>query len=351
MCRPSIVLWCYVLLLVASSSHSLENSTSNDEQRDNLTMHDFFISSTQDRDKMHLTMYNLHENSTKNDDELQYESHINSHKDSARYKYHEHIMYGENNQMESHINSTEINDKNDSMLQAVNENLTKIDRENDSISHELHKKLITDDDNNTLITIISSEACNNEICIQLCCPFGNRLIIAEKMCVTGQDNYSFPDIYQNDSKNKKLNELFQLTVRDPCIIEGNAHRFLNVNEYSFLVNGSLYRDPGKVISTSSYCLGILDRDIYDVIVCTLPIGFPIYISVCLLISLPFLLLTFVVYSILPEVQNVHSYTLRVHVGAIFTTNLIIFCVQEIPDLTEWKYCIPLGTACVNYIIM
>lgn len=330
MCPSSIVLWCHVLLLVASSSGSLGNSTSN-EQRDNLTeRYDLFANSMKDRDdQLQLIAYN---STTSDDDEMQYEPHINSN-DSARYKYQQHIMkiHKESDQM----NSAEINDDSIS------------DRKNNSILHKLSRNFMNTDGYNN-VTIVPYEACGNETCIQLCCPFGDHLSSTKK-CVAGQDNYSFPDIHLKDSENKRLDELFQLTVRDPCVLQGSAHRILNHNEYSFLANGSLYRGPGEVLfSSTSYCLGILDRNIYDVIVCMKQIGFPVYMSVCLLLSLPFLLTTFVVYTILPELQHVHSYTLRVHCASLFISNVIIFCVQEIPELSEWKYCLPLGIPCVQY---
>lgn len=334
MCSSSIVLWCYMLLLVASSSDSLGNSK---EQRNNLTVrYDLFANSLKDRDDQMQVLYN----STTSDDKMQYEPHMNSN-DSARYQ---NIMkiHKENNQTESGVNS-EIND--DFTLRAFNE---KTDRKYISILYKLSRNLINTDYNNVTA---SYEACDNETCIQLCCPFGDRLTSAMK-CMAGRDNYSFPNVYQNDSDNKSLDKLFHLTVRDPCVVQGSAHRILNPNEYSFLVNGSLYRGPDEdLIPSTSYCLGILDRDIYDVILCMNQIVFPTYMSVCLLVSLPFLLLTFVVYSILPEVRNIHSYTLRVHVASLFISNVIIFCVQEIPELSEWIYCIPLGMICVHHIIM
>lgn len=330
----NIIHWCCVLLLpIAASSESLGNSTNGDEQRDNWMMrYDLFANFIKNPDEiMQLILYNLRENSTKNDDEMQHELHINSmnysREDSMRY---EQIMkiHEENDQMsiESRTNSTKVNDEN-----------------------KLYRNSNTDHYNNSIATIVSYEACDNETCIQLCCPFDDYLT-SERNCVAGQDNYAFPDIYLNDSENKKLDELFQLTVRDPCVLEGSAHHILNPNEYSLLVNGSLYRDPDELILSTSYCLAVLDRNVYDVIICKQQIGFPTYISVLLLMSLPFLLLTFVVYSILPQLRNIHGCTLRVHVASSFITNVIIYCVQEFPELSEWKYCIPLGNSmCKLYI--
>ncbi|KAL0124914.1 hypothetical protein PUN28_006639 [Cardiocondyla obscurior] len=267
-----------------------------------------------------MQLYNLHENSAKNSNET-------------------YTKIQKENEQTSRANSTEVNEKSN-FTREFDENLTKIGRENNSISYKIDRNFNTDDYNDAIV-IVSNEACENETCIQLCCPFGDRLTL-EKKCIAGEKNYSFPDIRQNNSEIKKLDEVFQLTVRDPCVVQRSAHRVLNPGEYAFLVNGSLYEDPHQLIPSTSYCLGVSDRNIYDAIVCMNQIGFPTYMSVCLLVSLPFLLLTFVVYSILPEVQNVHSYTLRVHVASLFTTNVVIFCVQEIPELSEWKYCIPLA---------
>ncbi|XP_012533517.2 probable G-protein coupled receptor Mth-like 3 [Monomorium pharaonis] len=338
----SIVLWCHVLLLVVLSSDSLGNST-NDELRSNsMARYDRLIDSRNRDDKMQPILYKLRENSTKNVNEMQYEPTINSmtndRKDSLRYEPHLHIMkiHEENNQISiPRIKSIKMSNENDTTLQELNESLTR--SKSNSMLYE-YGNFNTDNYNDSLPTV-SYEMCGNETCIQLCCPFGNRVV--DRKCIAGQDNYSFPYV-QNDSKNKKLDELFQLTVRDPCILQGTAHRILNPDEYLFLVNGSLYQNSGKLVPSTSYCLAILDRNIYDTIVCKDSIGFPQYVSVCLLVSLPFLVLTFVVYSILPEVQNIHTYTLRVYVATLFTTNVIIFCAQEIPVLSEWKYCIPLA---------
>jgi len=328
---PNIILWCYVLLVVSFSdsrgNSSLEISTNNVEQRGNLMEYDFF---SKDSDRMRLILYNLfnnflNKNSSQNNRKNWYDIiFMNKNRMDSVWSHesHEHVkIHEENNQisMESRANFTEV----------INE----------------------DNSTKTLLNIVSYEAYGNETCIQLCCPFGDRLT-SKRECVAGQNNYSFPDVYQNNSKSsKKLNELFQLTIRNPCVLRENAHRILSPDKYLLLINGSLYRnDSNELVPSMSYCLVILDRNIYDAIICLKQPSFSIFKSVCFLTSSPFLLLTFVVYSILPEVQNVHSCTLRVYIASLLTTNIIMFFVQEIPELSEWKYCIPLGTACVNYIM-
>lgn len=301
MCPSNIALWCFVLLLIASFSECQRNSTNDDGQGDNSTIqyNDLFLSSTKNRNgEMESIRCNSREKSIQNDDEMQYESCINftnndrKNDDSVqRDKSRGRIIknHKENNQMsmESYMNFTK---NNDSTLQRINENFTETEDESNSN---------TDDYNNSTAIIVPYEVCGNVTCLQLCCPFGNNLTIQGK-CVTGQGNYSFPDMYKYGNDSEDENQLTYLTIYDPCVQQGLGRRLLNADGYLFLINGSLYQGPGRFISPTSYCLAILRRNIYDVIVCTNQTKLPVYISACLLVSLPFLLLTFVVYSILPE---------------------------------------------------
>lgn len=122
--------------------------------------------------------------------------------------------------------------------------------------------------------------CDSNICIPLCCPLGNRLI--EERCVTGEGNYSFPIVHgtnatSNSSRadeivvDKRLDEMFQLIVDDPCQKAGrfllNESNNLADDEYWFLDNGSLYQPRRqKFIHPKSYCLALVDQDRYDVTV-------------------------------------------------------------------------------------
>lgn len=362
MCERNIVFWCLVLLIVASSSKCQKNSTNDNKRSDNSTVrYDPLVSSIKYRNnEMSLTQCNSCENSIKNDDKVQYESYVNSTKNdrkynnSMQYESRGHIIKSreQSNQtfMEPRVNSTDINNF---ILQDINGNFTKTEGENELMSNKFGNSN-TDEYNNITATIVPYEACDDITCIQLCCPFGNKLTWRGK-CVAGQGIYYFPAVstYGNDSEDKKLNELFLLTVRDPCVVQEVGRHLLNSNIYGFFINGSLYSlsEPGKFLSPMFYCLAILDRKIYDVIVCnTNQVKTPVYISACLLISLPFLLLTFVVYSILPELQNIHGYTLRAHIASLFITYAIMYPGQQMFELlAEWRYCVLLGM-CINSII-
>lgn len=360
MCQRNIVFWCFVLLIVASSSKCQRNSTNDNKRNDNSTVrYDPFVGSVKyQNNEMSPMQCDSCENSINNDEKVYNESYVNSTKndckndDSMQYESREHIKnHEQNNQtfMEPCANFTDINDF---ILQNINGNFTKTEGENESTSNEF-KNSNTDEYNDIKVTIVPYEECDDITCIQLCCPFGNVLTVQGK-CVAGQDIYYFPAVstFGNNSENKKLNELFPLTVRDPCVVQEVGRSLLNPYIYGYLINGSVYSlfEPGIFLSPMSYCLAILNRKIYDVIICTKQTKMPIYISACFLISLPFLLLTFVVYSILPELQNMHGYTLRAHIASLFITYAIMYVDQQISGLVEWKYCVPLGM-CINSIII
>ncbi|KYM98041.1 G-protein coupled receptor Mth2 [Cyphomyrmex costatus] len=242
--------------------------------------------------------------------------------------------------VELRANSTKANEKINFTL--FHENLMQIE----DTSYKLSEKFYEDDVEKN---IVPHEMCENITCIPLCCPFGNRLkitrindTIKEECIIAGNINYIFPDVYEyvlNDSipiGGKKLNQIFPLTIHDPC----HYQRFVlepkikSSDEYIFLSNGSLYQPNIDDHIVTSYCLAIWDNDDkYDVTVCFefesedvleekndgIPVG--------LIVSLPFLLATFVVYSILPELWNMHGYTLRGYVGSLFVAYTSLAIIQ------------------------
>ncbi|XP_018354247.1 PREDICTED: G-protein coupled receptor Mth2-like [Trachymyrmex septentrionalis] len=344
---PSIAL-CFAFLFVVPFSE-LQNDFMNDnEQSNNSTMQsDLFVNSTKYRnEEMELTRFNSQKNSIKNNDEMQYESYINStnnnyKNDSMRYESREHIIKNhEDNQtsMEFYANSTDINNFT---LQEINENLTKTKDKDNFILYKLNSNGII----NT--TLVEYTACNNNItCIQFCCPFGDILMMITGRCI--KQNYAVSNMYPflnlnkhgNYFKDETVEELF-FTVRDPCVAKGYDRKFLLPNTYMFFPNGYLYT-YSKFILPEDYCIAMLFGNKYSVFVCDDDTTFLVsFVSICLLLSLLFLLLTFIIYSILPIFETIHSYTLRTHVGSLFIT-YVIMCFDQSFELGEVKYCVALA---------
>ncbi|KAG5340114.1 MTH2 protein, partial [Acromyrmex heyeri] len=344
MYSPSII-FCFAFLLVASFSEFQEDFTNGDEQSDNSTVqYDFLNSTKYQNEETQLTRCKSHganhENSVKNKNQMQYESCISSKNncknDLMRYESREHIIknHEDNNQtsMEFYTNSIKIHNFT---LSESNENFIKTEDKNNSISYK------RDDSNRTVIFVKNEECKDNITCIQLCCSYGDNLTVKGRCVKHGEDTYAFQ--YKYYFWDKIPDELF-LTVRDPCVAENRGRKLVYPNTYFFLTDGSLcILDTGELISPKSYCFAILYQNVYDVISCTDRKKLPVYVSASHLLSLPFLLLTFIVYSILPELRNIHGYSLRAHVGSLFITYAITYPGQQVSGLAEMKYCVVLGT--------
>lgn len=360
--RSSLAAWCVFLLVALTNAAAQTNSTSVDDKRIASTIrYEPYANTNVTKNQADIAKYQLSENSTShndNDHEVQYEFRSNSTKndrtnddEETRYEFRAHSTKnheegtGQMRPYELRANSTLTDDKSNSTESAYPSN-----------------ELPATDENGD---VISYEVCNSSVCIPLCCELGERLV-NEKCVLDNMNNHLFPNIHDNTTnsseRNKTLNETFHLIVRDPC---QNRGRFmLNPveypdDEYMFLANGSLYQpNHDDVIQPMSYCLAVVRGNKYDVTVCfgsssgnDAPVvdagqtGKPIG----LLVSLPFLLLTFVVYSVLPELWNMHGYTLRAYVGSLFVAYSVLASLQLSPQRAiSDPLCIAMGIANKSY---
>ncbi|KAL0103546.1 hypothetical protein PUN28_017664 [Cardiocondyla obscurior] len=255
-------------------------------------------------------------------------------------------------QYDIHVQSTE-NHEGDKMLMELRANFTKTD--DNSTSHEFGENLMQIEDGSNLTLyelserfyhddkkiVVPYETCKNSTCILLCCPPGDRFI--NDKCRPGNNHIPLPEVYtMNDTTErtgKTLDQVFLLAVYNPCKFD----RYLLdpdlslSDQYMFLDNGSLYRPYAteSEMFVKSYCLVILEnKNKYDIAVCfkeDLPINLEenavVYYPVGVLISMPCLLATFVVYSVLPELRNMHGYTLRGYVGSLFVAYTFLAVIQ------------------------
>lgn len=368
--RRNLTLWCCTLLFVASASKTRGNSTTSDDGRTNSTVrYEIYANVTMtNRSDADAEAVRYNENSTKNKD-VRYEFHANStsnvHEDDdlVQHEFHAHLSkdHEGGSQMPTRLraNSTKVDDKSNSTSHEPHGNLMQVEDRSNLILYELLGKSYQD--NNTK-NVIPYEMCENSTCIPLCCSLDSRLI--KEKCIAGNTDYPFPDVYEyatNDSFErgpigKRLNQIFQLTAHDPC--RGNHFvldpHFNSNDEYMFLINGSLYL-PRTDQFVKSYCLAVLQKDKYEVAVCfdldeeeIVPEEEGPFLPVGLIISMPFLLATFVVYSILPELRNMHGYTLRGYVGSLFVAYLFLATVQlSEQNIISDVLCIVLGIAYNN----
>lgn len=309
MCRPNLIVWCALLLVVAYAAENQSNSTREDEQDDTM-QYEPHVNFT--------TTWNHDENSTRNDeDSLQHEFYSNYTKN-----FHE--------------------KDSQNMPAELRDNSTKTNNGGNSTTSQLRPGNNSNEEN--------SKNCNNTACIPICCELGYRMI--RDICTPDDSDYYFPEVQEIG---KKVNEIFSFIVSDPCTFGRFSLNpaFYPTDEYIILVNGSVYQPLLDLfLDPTTYCFAIMNKSKYELTMCfdstssTVEEGVDFTgIPIGILVSLPFLLLTFVVYTILPDLWNMHGYTLRGYVGSLFVAYISLVPFQLIsPDGLSDAVCIGSGTA-------
>ncbi|XP_032664897.1 probable G-protein coupled receptor Mth-like 3 [Odontomachus brunneus] len=297
MCRLNLIVWYTLLLVVAYAAENQSNSTYEDKQQDDM-MHDRDM-----RDDKDSVQDEFDNNYTKNLDE----------------------NGSQNVPAELRDKSTETSDGN-------------------STTSQLR---LGSNSNET-----NSKNCNETVCIPICCELGYRII--NDICTPDDSEYDFPEVHETG---KKVNEVFPLFVSNLCV---KGHYFDSVlypeDKYIILTNGSVQTLLNSSIDPTSYCFAVMNNSKYELIMCY-DITFTTVdklvqftlVFIGTFVSLLFLLLTFVVYTILPDLWNMHGYILRGYIGSLFFAHISLVPHKLIPDK---PYVLPdaicIGSAFIAY---
>ncbi|XP_076245711.1 G-protein coupled receptor Mth2 isoform X2 [Calliopsis andreniformis] len=105
--------------------------------------------------------------------------------------------------------------------------------------------------------------------------------------------------------------------------------------FILLTNGSIYLYNLIQLVNEKYCFSINKNGSYIVRVCfppeedvedqsryAIPVG--------MIVSVPFLFVTFLVYSVIPDLKNMHGHTLRGYVGSLMIAYIVLASVQITP---------------------
>lgn len=212
-------------------------------------------------------------------------------------------------------------------------------------AHSINQTTVDRRENASIVETSDLQAKGNEsqrrTPIPLCCPPESRK--KSKTCIKTNDTFHFPPLYDSYSfellNDSPTIEAFDWTVRDPC--NGRDEYRLQPEEipedaFMLLDNGSIYH-PNMSLTTDpdSYCFGILDKDTYDVVLCFSAEDSPKspvqVIFAGMIISALFLLATFVVYTVLPELKNMHGRTLRGYVGSLLVAYVTLVTMEISPQ--------------------
>ncbi|XP_025263964.1 G-protein coupled receptor Mth2-like isoform X2 [Camponotus floridanus] len=371
--------WCYAFfLLITSLSKSEQSFTSNEEKNDNITIRYELDSTTNYGDKIKTLSYDLYEKSINNTqyDNMQNKFHtisMSNDDNTIRYKLStsstQNHMSDKQIPMGSQTNSTNANYKRNFTSQEIYGNLMNIEDNNNSTSHEFFEN---SNKESNISNIVSYETCqlDNITCIQLCCSPGDRL--DDDICIPEKIKYFLPNVYKytNDSlqsENKTVDELFQLTIYDPCQENRILLPYGFQYDYMFFANGSLYISYYKIFAKpTSYCLAITEGDKFEVTICSetyheiLKIADDqkadvdnknlsvqnikiIHMSFHI-VSILFLISIFLVYSILPDLRNVHAFMLRSYSGILsvaYTIDIANIFIKS--DAVEYSICVTIAS--------
>ncbi|XP_063973101.1 G-protein coupled receptor Mth2-like isoform X1 [Diachasmimorpha longicaudata] len=201
--------------------------------------------------------------------------------------------------------------------------------------------------------------CPSRSCIAMCCPEGQVLRANDCVMVDKVEKVSFPRIFNSltlnpseldlNSEGKDLNGSFHIFVWDPC---HNASKWrlnpkVKADEFKLLDNGSIYTvHDQNIIGFENYCLAFVDGDIFSVVQCfdmdyeapeesnSSGLKMAAFMPIGLVLSVPCLIATFVVYSVLPELDNMHGMILRAYVGQLGLAYTLLATLKIVPVVSH-----------------
>ncbi|XP_046428127.1 G-protein coupled receptor Mth2-like isoform X2 [Neodiprion fabricii] len=186
--------------------------------------------------------------------------------------------------------------------------------------------------------------CDLKPCLPLCPPKNATTQDTETMEI---DYSAMPPVYKPNfelDESLRFEQRFHVILSDPC--PGIGMYFLNPSkypndEYYLMANGSLampkVQDSSQtIVDATSYCFRLKrNSSIYTPRLCEAadpPIMDPIrtasYIGA--LVSVPFLLATIFVYSVIPELRNIHGTTLKCYLASLVIA-YVALGVDRIPN--------------------
>lgn len=215
-----------------------------------------------------------------------------------------------------------------------------------------------------LFVFVSNVDCANETsvcdryCIRKCCKAGQEFVNAS--CADSSNDLLHPLVMPIYSENNSLIQInisddhFRIVFGDPC---ENGKFYLDPSEipedeYYLLEDGRLYTPKiSRYHGISEYCIEAIGNTLFAFLCFTVaeeisetntdfrwyPIG--------MIISMPFLLATALVYAILLELRTLHGKSLISYTSTLFIGYLSLAIVQ-IKDTSDDKlpteYCVPFG---------
>ncbi|CAH1722926.1 unnamed protein product [Chironomus riparius] len=190
--------------------------------------------------------------------------------------------------------------------------------------------------------------CKLKPCIRLCCQgkennFDSNCFISDTITVVNE---------VNEDETIDLNDThYGILIGRPCKVMYE----LNVADYdddrwNFLKNGSIYKPEDKQVhNIDDYCFGVTNKTVAILYLCfensddSIDNRYVVY-PIGMLISIPFLIITFLIYACVPELQNIHGRSLMCYTFSLTILYAALITAQmDIIDLyLHQKICKTVG---------
>ncbi|XP_056629652.1 G-protein coupled receptor Mth2-like isoform X1 [Diorhabda sublineata] len=194
--------------------------------------------------------------------------------------------------------------------------------------------------------------CNLKRCVRKCCDEGK--IFKGRKCVPADETFEVPVYNGTELSNKTLSDFFVLYGKTcPKTHVGIASE--NAEYIYIQENGDLfYSDWNETFAAEKFCFDIFDNDTnISTIMCAYHKDdkMDVYLNTTgMIISMPFLLATFLVYLILPE-RNLHRKALMSYVFTLLAAYITLVTIQMYPYQFKPVPCQILGYCIIFFFLV
>jgi hypothetical protein len=185
------------------------------------------------------------------------------------------------------------------------------------------------------VTEVRGCICKLRNCIRKCCPEGQTLL-EDGTCVDSNSTLLHPFSPQfTDENNKSVTNIdVFILYGNPC--QSGVYRLDDESDvFALSPTGVLYVPAEGNFTVAEYCIEAFENPekilpllcFTDDEVMEMEQGSEMMYAVGMIISVPFLFATFLVYAMIPELRNLHGKSLMCHVSSLFTAYFFLAIVQ------------------------
>lgn len=193
-------------------------------------------------------------------------------------------------------------------------------------------------DNGDHETLDSCTSAGN--CLPICCPTGlyTRGVDCVEKAESPAQELDLPQFYNTTDLEPVYNWNYSTFYQGPCKTGSYAlnPEVIPEDEFYLLKNGTILLAEGKLIEHDDYCfasvIGTNGSSYTAVAVCfegeyDSEDRSPLFYPISMLLSAPFMIATFVVYTVIPEFNTIHGMTLRAYIATLFIAYMTLVVVH------------------------